>query len=842
MRKISSKWHLANLLVGTAMAALMIPVAAQAQGLPETAPPPQADATDRMQDIIVTANRREERNQDVPIAITAFSPERLQQQGIGEEQDLQASVPSLTVGPNGNGSRDAQSFTIRGQGATFQASPGVVVYLNEVPLPSGITLSQQGGPGNFVDLENLQVLSGPQGTLFGRNTTGGAVLLVPKKPTNDFSGWVQGRIGNYDARELEGAINIPVVDDKILVRAVGAYHDRDGYTHDVQFDKDRDDTHWYSGRLGITLKPTETIENYLMVYGSKSSNNGAGFVHKGFNIDGLKAVGFCQEGATIPGAIVSCDVYRAATAKANTLGPRKTAFSNDIFSTTKTWGITNTTNVTLSDNLTLRNIVSYQTLKLDYGYDGDGTVLQQHDVDPNVLPALGQAVLPGTSTPISYFNASDSGKPRDNLKQFTEELQLQGTALDKKLSYTVGGFYYDQRPDGAQGGGAIVYCPAAFTGFCQSSISAYASSQTSKALYAQAVFDFGALTPSLDGLRLTGGYRYTWDKIDGSSSAYNPSGATGTCASDGRVVPIATAAADCTYTARLKSKASTWLIGLDYKVLPDVLVFGKVSRGYKSGGFNLQAVFVNTRTFDPETVTSYEIGTKADFRVADVPFRLNASGYVLDYKNIQRAGADFNPISGAGGAVIRNADARIKGIEIEASVRPVRGLEIGGNFSYTDAKYKSFEYVTLTGGFGCNGAVAPGAVLDLKCLPFQYVSPYIYSVHASLDLPLQDNLGSLAFFVNYSHTSRQYTDPGTVPALQPGAYLESFGLLNASLDWKNVADTGIDAGLFVTNATNKLYRISNTNVFQQGGLLYQTTMFGEPRMYGLKLRYRFGGE
>jgi iron complex outermembrane receptor protein len=136
----------------------MLPSAASAEDAVGT-PAPASTEDGGFGDIIVTANRREERNQDVPIAITAFSADRLDKQLISKEQDLQASVPSLVVGPNGQGSRESQSFTLRGQGATFQASPGVVVYLNEVPLPAPLTLSQQGGPGNFVDLDSMQVLA-----------------------------------------------------------------------------------------------------------------------------------------------------------------------------------------------------------------------------------------------------------------------------------------------------------------------------------------------------------------------------------------------------------------------------------------------------------------------------------------------------------------------------------------------------------------------------------------------------------------------------------------------------------------------------------------------------------
>jgi iron complex outermembrane recepter protein len=798
-------------------------------------------------DIIVTANRREERNQDVPIAITAFSADRLTKQNISKEQDLQASVPSLVVGPNGQGSRESQSFTLRGQGATFQASPGVVVYLNEVPLPAPLTLSQQGGPGNFVDLDSMQVLAGPQGTLFGRNTTGGAVLLVPKKPTNDLNGWVQGRIGNYDNREIQGALNVPIIDDKLMVRAVGAFQDRDGYTRDVQWNKDRDDTHWYSGRLGILARPTERIENYLMVYGSKSDNNGAGLIHKGFNIDALKAFQFCYEGPTIPGAIASCNVYRAATAKADAVGPRKTAFSTDVFQQTETWGAVNTTSFELTDELTLRNIASYQHFKSRYRYDGDATVLQQHDVDPGVLPGPGEATLPGDNTPLLYLNSSLAKElPRDLLENITEELQLQGNMLDNKLTFTVGGFYYDQRPDGDQGSSAVLYCPAAFTGFCPSSTARSGVRQKSKALYAQGTLDLGAAAPALDGVRLTAGYRYTWDRITGFSLQFQPDPAVPgnvKCGSTAESVPAAQAETACVFSDKLKSKAPTWLLGIDYKVMSDVLLFAKVSRGYKSGGFNPYAVFVNTRTFDPEKVTSYEAGIKSDFRLADIPFRLNTSYYYLDYKNIQRATGDFNPASGAGGARTLSATARIQGVEVDASMRPFRGLEIGGNFSYTDAKYKKYLF-TVNSPFGqqdCVGFVPQGGTANMKCLPFQYVAPYIWSIHASAQIPIAEDMGELSFFINYSHTSSQFTEATQLEANQPGSRLEPFGTLNMSLDWNNIAQSGIDAGLYVTNATNKLYRISNTDVFQaNGGLLYQSTLYGEPRMYGLRLRYSFG--
>lgn len=826
---------------GVAVGAILVPGTAHAQAADGA-----ASAGDN--EIIVTANRREERAQDVPIAITALSPDRMEQQGIAKEQDLQASVPSLVVGPNGQGSRDSQSFTIRGQGATFQASPGVVVYVNEVPLPAALTLSQQGGPGNFVDLESLQVLSGPQGTLFGRNTTGGAVLLTPKKPTDEFGGWIKGEFGNYERAYIEGAVNIPVVEDKVLLRAVGAYHSRRGFTKDVVWDKYRDNENWYSGRLGLTIRPAEGIENYTMAYIGHSDNNGAGLVNRGFNIDGLKAVGFCADAPALPGPVgVPCDVYRQTTADAVALGPRATAFSTDVFQETKSWGITNTTDIDLSDDIRLRNIISFQKLKIAYRYDGDASILQQHDVDPGRLPQPGAVTLPLLGFPITYANSTLATElPRDDLKQFTEELQLQGKSFGGALDWTVGGFYYEQKPAGVQGSRAVVYCPALFTGFCEASYNQYGTSTKSKALYAQATVNFGAVSPSLEGLRLTGGYRYTWDDIYGFASQYQRSAVDPTlavCGSDPTLVfPIATALADCRFDARLKTKAPSWIVGIDYKITPDLMVYGKVSRGYKAGGFNQYAVFASTRTFEPETVTSYEAGIKSDFRLGEMPARLNLAGYTLDYKGIQRASGDFNPATGASGARTQNADARISGIEVDGYIRPFDGFELGGNFSYTDAKYKKYEFQTITGAVGCNGVVPPGGIVDASCLDMQYIAKYIWSAHASYERELAGDAGTLAFFVNYSRTSRQNTEAVNIPAIQPGAYIASFGLLNASIDWRNIGGSGLDAGIFATNLTNETYRISNSNVYQQGGLLYWATLYGEPRMYGLRLKFSFGGE
>jgi len=836
----------ALLLAGTAIAAVATPAAAQTQPIsPAPTPTAASEQVNSINDIVVTANRREERSQDVPIVISAFSATRLQQLNITEPQKLYGNVPSLVVGTQGQASRDVQTFSIRGQSTGFLALPSVATYLNEVPLVASISLSLQGGPGLFVDLENVQVLSGPQGTLFGRNTTGGAVLLTAHKPSTDHAeGYLQGSYGNYDLVNLEGALNVPLVPDKLAVRVAGAYYDRTGYTRDIVWNRDRDNQHWYTGRVSVLFTPTDRISNNLMVYGSRSRNNGAGYINRGFAPGSVAAP--CSDAPGTP-TIASCAVYRRQTELSQQIGPRRTRNDVDSYGNIDAWGAINTTDVELSDTLKLRNIVSFQKLKSDYGNDNDGTPLQAYQTSqsanfPN-FPVAGLSDEFGIA-PNGYGNTIKLDRPRDYLKQVTEELQLQGNALDNHLTYAVGGFYINTTPASLWKGSAVQFCSPANTGnpfTCLPNLSQSGVTNRSKAVYAQGTLDFGAFSPSLDSLRLTAGYRYTWDTVKGFSAGWIPlpiGGVLCTVLGD-----IRAQGSDCRFDANLKTKAPTWTVGLDYKPLRNLLIYGKITRGYKAGGFNSVAVNDAFRTFQPEKLTSYEAGFKSDWHVGTVPGRLNVTYFYSDYKNIQRPGGDFNLVTGAGGAKILAASATIQGVEAEASFRPFDGLEIGGTASHTDADYKTYQFTSLGADRTCVAgggfAIAPfGTTVDASCFPFQFVTPWIYNIHATATIPVGENMGDLSYYVGYSHFSKQPTAPAGDPSFEPGSVLEAYGLLNMSLDWRNIAQSGFDASLFVTNATNKLYRVSNSNTFASLGLW--ASLYGEPRMYGLKLRYSFG--
>jgi len=841
---VSGRKMLAAALLGSA--ALCAAPAARADEAPAPVPATQAAAPAQVStpEIIVTANRREERAQDVPVSLTAISAASIEERAITQLQDIAASVPSLVIAPNGQASRDVQSPSIRGQSASFQGAPAVVLYLDEVPLPAAYTLSSQGGPGNFVDLQSLQVLEGPQGTLFGRNTTGGAILLSPAKPTDKLEGHIQAGFGNYNLAEGEVVLNLPI-NDKVRLRIVGASRDRDGFTHDIVWNKDRDDTHWRTGRLGLWLQPFDNVTNYTMGYYTESHSNGTGVI--GVAINEKYLVGLAETptpygplGALVPSynfcgagtGPANCSSYNAMIAQQQQLGNRQTAHDVDDFTRSYTGGITNTTDIDLTSNLKLRNIVSWAEIKEYYAQSTSGF-----------------------DAPLYDTGTTDSSKaPRDWYKLFTEEVQLQGTALDKKLTYTVGGFYYDQSPAGNMQSYAINVCANATPAGCPvATFQNTLVTNRSKALYGQGTFDFGALTPALEKLRLTAGFRYTWDTVIGSTSSYNyipeAGGAQYVTGCTWTSVAVTDALTQCAFGARLDSSAPTWTIGLDYRPNRDVMFYGRATRGYKAGGFNSYAVFEDTRTFGPEKVTDYELGFKSNYKVAGVPTMLNINGFYMDYANIQRAAGDYNLATGGNGAItLNNASAVIKGVEVEWMVRPARFLELGGNYSYTKSYYKSFIFNSNSGVYDCTAQsinspkVYQGA--NMTCRPLQYLSPNIVSVYGRITLPTPEKVGNVSLYASYDWTDKQATAPfstetfpdGTVN--EPGVLLPSYGLLNGTIEWKNLLGMPLDLSVFGTNIANRTYRISNSGIYQSIGV--QAVIYGEPRMFGMRLKYSFG--
>jgi len=478
--------------LATGLSLLVLSPAGHAQS-PAAAAPDDADAAKDayvIEEIVVTARRKQENIQEVPLSITAMTPDDLARESINTAQDLMGKVGSMTVGANG-AMRNSEAANIRGQGSTFGASPGVATYWAEVPLPQDSFTNNQGGPGMFFDLQNVQVLKGPQGTLFGRNTTGGALVLEPVRPQDNFSARVQAETGNYNDRGYEFVVNTPLYSDRLLLRVGGQKMERDGYTEDVLTGKDYDNRNYWTGRLGLTLRVGDDIENTLMSYRSVRDENGTGNVIDEIDPSGVNGfilgfVGQPHDPTASQGGLLGCaslnglgpstNCGQDIVAEQNARGKRKVQLSADPFDKLETGAVVDIFSWKLNDALTVRNIASRAYYERNLAWDQDGSRAKLNDI---------QARDTDSSNTITT----------------TEELQLQGAHPEQGITYVTGVYYEKRRPKQWQ---------ETITEVLGFGVNAqYKTTTRTKAFYAQGTYDFGVLSPSAQGWSLTAGARRT---------------------------------------------------------------------------------------------------------------------------------------------------------------------------------------------------------------------------------------------------------------------------------------------------------------------------------------------
>jgi iron complex outermembrane recepter protein len=417
-----------------------------------------------LQEVVVTARRRSEDLQSVPISITAFSSDELTQRHITNQVDLANNTPSLVAIQSGYPG-EYGAFVVRGQGPAYNATSGTETYFAETPDPY---LGMEGRPGSFYDLANVQILKGPQGTLFGKNSTGGNVLFEPQRPTNGFGGYMEGQLGDYNERQIDGAINLPIIDEKILLRLAGTAEWRDGYTTDVgpYFPgRDYDNIAYQGFRIGLLVKPIDGLESYSLYRYQASDDNGAG------------TVPYANE-STVPARI-------AAFAAQSDRDVRHVSYDLLEFDKAYYSQFLNQTSYWFNDDLQVKNIASFTRNYLAYAYD--------YDASP--IPVAGQ---------------SSSTLPTQGFHYVSEEMQLQGKPLNDALQYTIGIFGDNLHTPGYEGFNYIL-------GPSRSVLIDQLTTDRSHAGFAQGTYDFGKLSPVLTGLSATAGYRYTTEYTSSAS-------------------------------------------------------------------------------------------------------------------------------------------------------------------------------------------------------------------------------------------------------------------------------------------------------------------------------------
>ena len=492
--------------------AATVPTVAQAQSSSEKA------GGKILEEVIVTAQRRQERLQDVPISIAVFNQQQLNNRNIVNPSDLATYTPSLSADTRFGD--DNATFAIRGFTQELRTTPSVGVYFAEVVEPDGGGHGTPAGngaaPGDMFDLKNVQILKGPQGTLFGRNTTGGAILLVPNKPTSEFGGYIQGSLGSYGMHRVQGVVNIPF-SDNVRMRLGMDRKTRNGYLRNIGIGPNRlaDEDYW-AGRASLVWDITPDLENYTIARFSQSDHNGTEQQMFACNTTSTTAfigiLGLCSgELARLKGQ----DYWTVDSSMPN---PK---------SLVKQWQVINKTTWQASDKLKVKNIISYAEFKSIYrsGIFGDNFPIPSNIL--GLFPTGPYAGLP--------FNFTVSNPPPGHWTNaqstFTEELQFQGTAYDEALKWTAG--LYMQKSDPLQKNTGSLsnnfsYCSdlnnlkcidilgmtvnPQLAGGAQLSLGSLEFSDY--AAYAQTTYDF------TDQWSLTVGARYTYDKTNGTARVF----------------------------------------------------------------------------------------------------------------------------------------------------------------------------------------------------------------------------------------------------------------------------------------------------------------------------------
>lgn len=706
----------ASLLLGLLL--LSCSPAILAQATVDTGDAPAAG----LQEIVVTAERRSENIQDVPITVTAFNDEALESRGITDLGQIAEFTPSLelhsTNRPGGGGS--AIAAYIRGVGTgdyNFPTDPAIGIYVDGVYMARSL-----GGLMSLADIDQIQVLSGPQGTLYGRNTLGGAILITTKEPV--LSGPAQGAIeahaGSDERADFIANVAVPLSDDKIGFKFSFATFNSNGFGEDILTGRNLSDEHRIIVRSGLLFAFSDDLRmNVDFDYSGQRNNPPVVAVTRYFTGSPLvapynaivapaanAALGL-PLGSGIGPAWISPNVYSSYTT-----APLKDNYDMG--------GVSVRLNYLPSDDFQIKSITAFRDLVAEIDVDAD-------------------------STPYNFF--TDDTIDHDN--QLSEELTAGGKALDDKLNY-LGGIYAFR-----EAGHSFDYVHL-FQGLYEDTGNKHLALNTitlqNLVSYSYAVFsqETYSVLPNVD---VTGGARVTYDKKDYEGSLDQP---------QLNIVAVPDEAASPHWTS-LTPKAA-----IDWKVVGSAMLYASYSQGYKSGGITQPIVGLPPSRYDPERLATTELGLKSSW--FNNKLTANFAGYYSDYRNVQLTsiitlpnGSIVKPTQNAGTAVIR-------GVEAEFDLVPIAGLRLNLSADYTHDRFIS---------------LVPGVVTALHAFIGERL-PQIpdYDIHGGAQYSFRIPSGNLTVRLDASLTGEQQMTIGDPTSYQKSYALVN-GNLTYDPDWAN---------------------------------------------------------
>jgi len=785
------------LLTATTLAAFL----SAGGAIAESEPAPQSQpVVAQLGDIVVTARRREENVQDVPIALTVIGNELLENTGTGNVGQLTQLVPSLQI-LSSNPRNTA--ITIRGLGASYGLAndgleQGVGLYVDQVynARPATATL-------DFIDIDRIEVLRGPQGTLVGKNTTAGALIITTQAPTFTPEGVGEVTIGDYGLRQIKGTVAGPLYGDVVAGRLSVVSNQRDGFLNSVVNGENQNDVNGLALRGQLLIQPNDRLSIRLSADHSRQETNCCAQVYVTYGPTLRSAAQQFPALAAARGYVVgSTDPYdRISDVDADIQADQWHAGGSAIVD--YDFGDINFTSVT-----------AYREWDWEPANDRDYTTLD---------------IVRQSANP-SHQN------------QFSQEFRI-GSQGSRTIDWTAGLYYFNQTIDtdgvteygrdaaywllGPVGAASLLtQQPPAVPDALLDGYKVFNVSTIETDSYAL----FGQFTWNItDDLRITPGLRYTDESKSGTFTATTEGGLVTTNATlINRRLGIARPQF---YEAETSDGSLSGQIAASYDVNDDVLVYGSYARGFKSGGINLAGLptlqdgtpALNSAEVDPEEVTTYELGLKT--QSFDRRLTANLAAYHTEIADFQANVVDAGP--GALRGYLANVEkVEIKGVELDLTARPTDDLDLFANLAWTDGQYASFA----NGPCPLERIGTSTAACDLSGREFPGVSPWAGAIGGEYRFrPVSTGEGFVG--ADASYRSAYYADA----AVSEYARIDGYALVNLRAGFR--ADAGWEAYVFVKNAFDEDYLQFVSIQTGNSGLVIGNP--GDPRTAGVTVRARF---